>query len=106
MHKRHNVRKTRGTKIVDRKARGVSVSEKTIKRKASASVETTKKKPRKGVKKTFPFPLDTHVVRDFGGEVFEGEITTLYSDDNTMCEVTHTDGDKEDMDADEVIYGT
>ena len=29
-------------------------------------------------------------------------ITTLYSDDPNLCEVTYTDGDKEDMDVREV----
>lgn len=105
MDKLRKTRKSRRTKMISRKARGLPVAEKTSKkRKPSASVENVSKKKR--VTKTFPFPLGTHVARDFDGEVFEGEITALYSDENTMCEVTYTDGDKEDMDVDEVTYGT
>ena len=56
-------------------------------------------------KKTFKYPLGTKIARDFDGDVFEGEITKLYPDDEKMAQVTYTDGDKEDLDEEEVQYG-
>ena len=56
--------------------------------------------------KTFLYPLGTKVARDFDGQLFVGEISKLYSDEANVCEVTYTDGDKEDMDTEQVEYGT
>jgi hypothetical protein len=129
MDTRKQARKARGgrTKVVSRKARGLHVHAEVDKRKRSASSpagsSTTsvsppadtgvprkrsrarKPKKRTDVPKTFKFTLGTKVARDFGGETFAGEITKLYEDDHTMCEVTYTDGDKEDLDTDELEYG-
>ena len=48
--------------------------------------------------------MGTLVAREFGDRVFGGEITCLYTDDATVCEITYEDGDKEDMDEDEIYY--
>ena len=37
--------------------------------------------------------------------MFDGEISTLYKDDDNLFEVTYTDGDQEDLDAEEVECG-
>ena len=109
MDNRRNSRKQR--KIVARKARGPPKSNKrkspaSSAAKPSSAVPTKKPRTRgkKGAKKSFPFALGTNIARDFEGEVFAGEITKLYPDDHTVCEVTYTDGDKEDMDNDEATF--
>ena len=66
----------------------------------SVSKDSTKDKD--GAKDSFT--LGMKVARDFDGEVFIGEITCVYPDDPTMCQITYTDGDTEDMDIDEVTY--
>ena len=56
--------------------------------------------------KGFKYPLDTFVARDFGADgIFQGKISKHYSDDDRICQVTYTDGDTEDMDAEQVEYG-
>ena len=54
---------------------------------------------------TFPFPVGTFIARDFGDAgIFSGTISTHYPDAPELCEVTYTDGDKEDLDKDQVHY--
>ena len=69
------------------------------------SPKTTPARKSKRKKKVFKYALGQKVARDFGGKVFAGKISKLYDDDHTMCQVTYTDGDKEDLDTDEVTYG-
>ena len=57
------------------------------------------------VQKEFPYPLKTRIARDFGDDgIFWGTIVKHYPDDSSLCQVCYTDGDKEDLDADEVAY--
>ena len=54
----------------------------------------------------FKYPVDTFVARDFGSAgIFQGKITKHYPDDDSICQVTYTDGDTEDMDAEQVECG-
>ena len=53
----------------------------------------------------FPYPLGTHIARDFGDAgMFWGTIVKLYPDDHNLCHVRFSDGDSEDLDAEEVEY--
>ena len=40
------------------------------------------------------------------GHTHTDEITSLYSDDPILCQVTDTDGDHEDFESDQLTYGT
>jgi len=54
----------------------------------------------------FKYPVGTFVARDFGSaDIFQGEISKHYPDDDSICQVKYTDGDTEDMDAEQVEYG-
>ena len=75
-------------------------SRRTSQRKMSVSKDSTKDKD--GAKDSFTMGMK--VARDFDGEVFAGEITCVYPDDPTTCQITYTDGDTEDMDIDQVSY--
>ena len=56
--------------------------------------------------KTFPYPLGTWVAVEFGEDgVFAGTVTKIYPGED-LCEVTFSDGDKEDYDADQICYAT
>ena len=51
------------------------------------------------------YPLGTFVARDFGKHgKFWGTVTKHYPDDPNVCEVTFTDGDKEDLDSGQLQY--
>ena len=53
----------------------------------------------------FPFPMGTKVAMHFPSHgLFEGEITRLYPEDPDLCQVTYTDGDTQDLDAEETEY--
>ena len=53
----------------------------------------------------FPYPVGTVIARDFGNAgIFRGQVHTLYPDDTNLCQVRFTDGDREDMDRDQVHY--
>ena len=49
------------------------------------------------------YDVGTRVAREFSRGVFVGRITELYDDDDQMCEVTFTDGDREDLEVAQVI---
>ena len=70
------------------------------------SVPKKKRSRRTTRKEKFPYPLGTVIARDFNGEIFTGKISKLYPDDPSICQVTYTDGDKEDFDAEQVTYGS
>ena len=54
----------------------------------------------------FPYPLGTWVAVEFGDAgVFSGTVTKLYPGED-LCEVTFSDGDKADYDADQICYAT
>lgn len=54
---------------------------------------------------TFPYPVGTYIARDFGDQgKYWGRISRHYHEDPNLCEVTYTDGDKEDLDRDETQY--
>ena len=54
---------------------------------------------------SFPYPVDTKVARDFGEHgIFWGVIEKHYPDDPNLCLVRFTDGDREDLDREEVEY--
>ena len=54
---------------------------------------------------SFPYPVDTKVARDFGDHgIFWGAIEKHYLDDPNLCLVRFTDGDREDLDRDEIQY--
>ena len=64
--------------------------------------DTSAEPPTKG----FKYPLNTFVARDFGVDgIFQGKISKHYSDDDRICQVTYTDGDAEDMDAEQIEHG-
>ena len=77
------------------------------KRHKEFAVTIPRKRSRRTTKKPkFPYPLGTIVARDFDGKVFTGKITKLYDDDPKLCQVTYSDGDHEDFDAEQVTYGS
>lgn len=99
MQKRRNVKKRRKqTEDTNKQASAVST------RKSPRKTVKKQKSPEKVQEKTFPYPLGTLIARDFDGTVFTGKITQLYPDDPTLCQVTYEDGDKEDFDADQASY--
>ena len=54
---------------------------------------------------SFPYPVGTKVARDFDEHgTFWGVIEKHYPDDPNLCLVRFTDGDKEDLDRDEIAY--
>jgi len=54
---------------------------------------------------SFPYPVGTKVARDFDEHgIFWGVIEKHYPDDPNVCLVRFTDGDKEDLDQDEIEY--
>ena len=72
----------------------------------TAPVPEPQPSPTPSEKNVFKYPIGTKIARDFGDDgVFEGEITSLYKDDANLCQVIYTDGDDEDMEADEIEYG-
>ena len=54
---------------------------------------------------SFPYPVGTKIARDFGEHgIYWGVIEKHYPDDSNLCGVRFTDGDKEDLDQDEIQY--
>ena len=54
---------------------------------------------------SFPYPVGTKIARDFGEHgIYWGVIEKHYPDDSNLCGVRFTDGDKEDLDQDEIKY--
>ena len=55
------------------------------------------------VTKRFPYSVGTWVAFEFHEGIFAGTITEVF-DEDAECQVTFTDGDKGDYDADEICY--
>lgn len=97
----------------------IGKSTRTRKRGCSTGVATTHRSPQRNKRrreskspsgasargKRFPYPVGTRVASDFKHHgVFEGTIVKLYSDTPSLCYVEYTDGDGQDLDAEEIEH--
>ena len=48
--------------------------------------------------------LGVSMARKFGDDLYDGKVTKVYKDKEGLFEVTYSDGDKEDMDREELTY--